>query len=179
MTPPVSIFPDGFRLDGRTALVTGSARGLGWEIARALAEAGARPVLHGRSAERLAPRVAELKAAGYPASAVTFDMADRPAMQAAVDGLGAVDILVHNVGERDRRPFDQISPEDFAALVDVDLVAAHALVKRVLPGMLARGWGRIILVTSIVGELATPGAASYAAARRARYVPSSRPAYAP
>lgn len=162
---PAPIFPDGFRLDGRTALVTGSARGLGWQIGRALAEAGARTVLHGRSAERLAPRVAELKAAGFPASAVTFDMADRPAMQAAVDGIGPVDVLVHNVGERDRRPFDQISPEDFAALVDVDLVAAHALVKRVLPGMLERGWGRIILVTSIVGELATPGAASYATAK--------------
>ncbi len=165
MKHPVSIFPDGFRLDGRTALVTGSARGLGWEIACALAQAGARTVLHGRSAERLAPRVADLAAAGHAASAVTFDMADRAAMRAAMAGAGQIDILVHNVGERDRRPFADISPEDFAALIDVDLVAAHALVKLVLPGMLERAWGRLVLVTSIVGELATPGAASYATAK--------------
>ena len=165
MKHAVSIFPDAFRLDGRTALVTGSARGLGWEIAQALAQAGARTILHGRSAERLAPRVADLAAAGHAASAVTFDMADRAAMATAMAATGPVDVLVHNVGERDRRPFAEISTDDFAALVDVDLLAAHALVKHVLPGMLDRGWGRVILVTSIVGELATPGAASYATAK--------------
>ena len=77
MKHPVSIFPDGFRLDGRTALITGSARGLGWEIARALAQAGARAILHGRSAERLAPRVAELKAAGVEVVATPSEMGQR------------------------------------------------------------------------------------------------------
>ena len=78
----MSTFPDQFRLDGRTALVTGSGRGLGWEMARGLAEAGARVLLHGRSAERLAPRVEELRRAGRAADAVGFDMADRAAMRA-------------------------------------------------------------------------------------------------
>src|SRR5262249_48647908 len=77
MHHPVSIFPHQFRLDGRTALITGSARGLGWEMAQALAQAGARILLHGRSPERLAPRLAELHGAGLQAGAVTFDMADR------------------------------------------------------------------------------------------------------
>ena len=92
-------------------------------------------------------------------------MADRPAMRQAVGSAGPIDILVHNVGERDRRPFAEIEPEDFARLIDVDLVAAHALVKLVAPGMIERGWGRLILVTSIVADLATPGASSYTAAK--------------
>ena len=165
MPHPVSIFPDQFRLHGRTALITGSGRGLGWEIAQALAQAGARVLLHGRSAERLAPRLATLRGAGFAADAIAFDMADRPAMRAAVESTGPIDILVHNVGERDRRPFAEIEPEDFARLVDVDLIVTHALVKLVAPGMIQRGWGRLILVTSIVADLATPGASSYTAAK--------------
>src|SRR6266478_5221158 len=80
MTPPMSTFPDRFRLDGRTALITGSGRGLGWEMAKGLAEAGARVLLHGRSRERLAPRLDYLKTAGHATGALCFDMADRVAM---------------------------------------------------------------------------------------------------
>jgi gluconate 5-dehydrogenase len=163
MPQPVPIFPDQFRLDGRIALITGSGRGLGWEIALGLAQAGAKVLLHGRSAEHLAPRLAALKGAGH--AAVAFDMADRPAMRDAMGRAGPIDILVHNVGERDRRPFAAIEPDDFARLVDIDLVAAHALVKLVVPGMIARGWGRLILVTSIVADLAVRDATSYAAAK--------------
>jgi len=132
----MSTFPDRFRLNGRTALITGSARGLGWEMAKGLAEAGAKVFLHGRSHERLAPRLAELRAAGHAAEALAFDMGDRAAMALEVAGAGPIDVLVHNVGERDRRPFADIEPEDFARLIDVDLVAAHALVKLVVPGMI-------------------------------------------
>lgn len=161
----MSTFPDLFRLDGRTALVTGSGRGLGWEMARGLAEAGARVLLHGRSKERLAPRLAELRQAGFAAGGLAFEMADRRAMQAAVAEAGPIDVLVHNVGERDRRPFAEISADDFARLVDVDLTAAHALVKAVVPTMVQRGWGRLILVASIVADLAVPGTVSYVAAK--------------
>lgn len=161
----MSTFPDKFRLDGRTALVTGSARGLGWEMAKGLAEAGARVLLHGRSPARLAPRLAELRAAGRPADAVTFDMADRTAMAAALKGADPIDILIHNVGERDRRPLLEIAPEEFARLVDTNLSAAQALARLVVPGMAARGWGRLILVTSIAAGLATQGASSYIAAK--------------
>jgi gluconate 5-dehydrogenase len=161
----MSTFPDQFRLDGRTALVTGSGRGLGWQMARGLAEAGARVLLHGRSADRLAPRLAELRHAGFAADGLAFDMADRKAMRDAVAKAGRIDVLVHNVGERDRRPFAEISSEDFARLVDVDLSAAHALVKAVVPAMLERSWGRLILVASIVADLAVPGTVSYVAAK--------------
>ena len=128
----MSIFPDRFRLDGRTALITGSGRGLGWEMAKALAEAGARILLHGRSRERLGPRLDDLKTAGYAAGGLCFDMADRASMRAEVSKAGAIDILIHNVGERDRRPLADIEPQDFARLVDVDLSAAHALIKLVV-----------------------------------------------
>lgn len=161
----MSTFPDRFRLDGRTALITGSGRGLGWEIAKGLAEAGARIVLHGRDRTRLAPRLAELHGAGAQADALAFDMADRAAMTAAMATAPAIDILVHNVGERDRRPFLDIEADAFARLIDVDLIAAHALVRVVVPGMLDRQWGRLILVTSIVADLAVPNASSYTAAK--------------
>ena len=161
----MSTFPDQFRLTGRTALVTGSGRGLGWEMAQGLAQAGAKVLLHGRSAERLAPRVAELRGAGFAADAIAFDMADRKAMAGAVAKAGPIDILIHNVGERDRRAFLDIEPEAFARLIDVDLTAAHALVSQLLPGMIERTWGRLILVTSIAGDLAVPNASSYVAAK--------------
>jgi gluconate 5-dehydrogenase len=161
----MSTFPDQFRLDGRTALVTGSGRGLGWEMAQGLAQAGARVLLHGRSAERLAPRVGELRAAGFAADAVAFDMADRKSMAEAVAKAGPIDILIHNVGERDRRAFLDIEPEAFARLIDIDLTAAHALVSQLVPGMIERAWGRLILVTSIAGDLAVPNASSYVAAK--------------
>ncbi|WP_439609914.1 SDR family oxidoreductase [Reyranella sp.] len=161
----MTTFPDKFRLDGRTALVTGSARGLGWEMAKGLAEAGARVLLHGRSHARLAPRLAELRAAGRATDGVVFEMADRTAMQLALAGAGPIDILIHNVGERDRRPFSHIDTDDFARLVDTDLSAGQALIRLVVPGMVDRGWGRLILVTSIAATLAAPGASSYIAAK--------------
>ena len=161
----MSTFPDQFRLNGRTALITGSGRGLGWAMAQGLAQAGARVLLHGRDRERLALRLQELRKAGHAADAMAFDMADRAAMKKQMAAAGPVDILIHNVGERDRRAFLEIEPEAFARLIDVDLTAAHALVSQVVPGMAERGWGRLILVTSIAGDLAVPNASSYVAAK--------------
>jgi gluconate 5-dehydrogenase len=161
----MSTFPDQFQLNGRTALITGSGRGLGWEMAQGLAQAGARVLLHGRTAERLASRVAEMRGAGFAADAIAFDMADRKSMADAVANAGPIDVLIHNVGERDRRAFLDIEPEAFARLIDVDLTAAHALVSLLVPGMIERAWGRLILVTSIAGDLAVPNASSYVAAK--------------
>ena len=161
----MSTFPDKFRLDGRTVLITGSGRGLGWEMAKGLAEAGARVLLHGRDRARLEPRLSELRGNGAAADALAFDMADRAAMKAEIARAHPIDVLIHTVGERDRRPFLEIDPEAFARLVDVDLTAAHALVHLLVPGMVERGWGRLIMVTSIVADLAVPNASSYSTAK--------------
>ena len=154
-------FPDKFRLDGRTALVTGSGQGLGWQMAKALAEAGATVLLHGRARERLEPRLAEVDGA----QALVFDIGDRAAMRQAIAAAPPIDILVHNVGARDRRSFADIEPDDFVRLIDLDLNAAHALAKLVIPHMQKQRWGRLIMVTSIVADLAGRGSVSYTAAK--------------
>ena len=159
---------DTFRLDGRVALVTGAARGLGWEMAKALAEAGAHVLINGRAPERVQPRIDALRVRGLSADMAIFDMADRAAMNQAVGAIlaaGRIDILINNVGERDRRSISKMSTDDFERLVDVDLNAAFALAKMVLPGMTERRAGRIIMVTSIAAELAVPGSASYIASK--------------
>ena len=160
---------DSFRLDGQIALVTGAARGLGWEMAQAFAEAGARVLLHGRTADAIQPRAAELSGRGLAADTVGFDLRDAPAIERAMDAVmarhGRIDILLNNVGERDRRSVQRIEPEDFDRLVAVDLGAVYRLIKRVMPGMIERRHGRIISVTSIVDQLAANGSPSYTAAK--------------
>ena len=155
-----------FCLEGRTALVTGSARGLGWEIARAMAEAGAHVILNGRTAEALAARANELAGAGLSAEAIRLDVADRAAVRTWFDDLRPeVDILVNNAGMRLRRPIEHLSPEDFARLLDAGLTSAFNLARTLAPGMIARGGGAIVNVTSIAGPLGKPADSGYVAAK--------------
>ncbi|MFF4689719.1 SDR family oxidoreductase [Streptomyces sp. NPDC001307] len=156
-----------FRLDGRTALVTGSVRGLGLEMARGLAGAGARVVLNGRSPASLEPVVARLRAQeGYDVTAAAFDVTDREGAEEAVRALGDVDILVNNVGHRDRRGVTEMTPKELAALLDVHLTSAYALSQTVARGLAARrAAGRIINVSSVVGQLGRTGDVAYATAK--------------
>ncbi|MGE0423817.1 MAG: SDR family NAD(P)-dependent oxidoreductase, partial [Reyranellaceae bacterium] len=160
---------DSFRLDGQIALVTGAVRGLGWEMAQAFAEAGARVLLHGRTGDAARRRADELAGRGLAAETVGFDMRDAAAIERAMDDVlarhGRIDILLNNVGERDRRSVRRIEPEDFDQLVAVDLGAVYRLVKRVMPGMIERRHGRILSVTSIVDRLAANGSPTYTAAK--------------
>lgn len=158
--------PVGFRLDGRTALVTGSVRGLGLEMARGLAQAGARVVLNGRNRTSLDAVVALLRREGYDVTAAAFDVTDREAAEEAVSALGAIDVLVNNVGHRDRRGVTEMTPDELAAMLDVHLTSAYALSQTVARGLAERGVpGRIINVSSVVGQLGRTGDVAYATAK--------------
>lgn len=140
-------------LEGRIALVTGAARGLGFEIAQRLIEDGATVWLNGRdrtSLEEAAKRI------GDGARPLPFDTSDDAATEEAFallaeDGL---DILVNNVGQRDRRPLDQLRREDMAAMLATNLVAPFDLARRAVPLMRARKYGRIVNITSIAADIA-------------------------
>ncbi|MEW2301113.1 SDR family oxidoreductase [Streptomyces sp. NPDC006655] len=155
-----------FSLTGRTALVTGSVRGLGLEMARGLAAAGARVVLNGRDTGALEAAVARLRADGLDVVGVAFDVTDRAAAEEAVTAVGALDILVNHVGHRDRRGVEEMTPDELSALLDTHLTSAYALSQTVARGLAARGTpGRIINVSSVVGQLGRTGDVAYATAK--------------
>ncbi|MCX7865189.1 MAG: SDR family NAD(P)-dependent oxidoreductase, partial [Novosphingobium sp.] len=137
-----------FRLDGRVALVTGSARNLGYEIARAYAEAGARVYLNGTDEERLWAAVDRLAAEGVRVHSALFDVTDEPAAAAQIERIfnecGRFDILVNNVGIRMREPITAIDSAGLRRMLDVHVVAAFALSRLVAPLMASSGYGRIV-----------------------------------
>ncbi|MFG1462778.1 SDR family oxidoreductase [Xanthobacter sp. DSM 24535] len=153
-----------FSLAGRTALVTGSAGGLGFEIAKGMAQAGAHVLLNGRNRPRLMEAARALTDHGT-VSVLPFDITDAAAVAQALERAPPVDILVNNAGARDRRPFFDLDDAAFQRLLDVDLVAPARLMRVVAGGMTARGEGRIINITSIAGPIARAGDAAYTAAK--------------
>ncbi|MDF3074641.1 MAG: gluconate 5-dehydrogenase [Alphaproteobacteria bacterium] len=155
-----------FSLKGKTALVTGGGRGLGFAMAQGLARAGAQVFINGR--DRKALEAAAEKLTGK-AEALAFDINDEAAARRALKTLekqgGQIDILINNVGQRDRRSLEALAPEDFTRLLQVDLVAAFGLCRLLAPGMKTRKFGRIINVTSIIAALGRAGDPGYAAAK--------------
>jgi gluconate 5-dehydrogenase len=152
-----------FDLAGRTALVTGSTRGLGLALARALADAGARVAINGRSAEAVDAVVAIFD----DAVAAPFDVTDDDAVAAAVERLGQVDVLVNNAGMTMRRPLLDVSPDEWRRVLDVNLTSAFVVARAVVPGMIERGSGKIVNVGSVMSELARPTVGPYAATKGA------------
>ena len=156
-----------FSLADRIAIVTGAGRGLGFEIARALAAAGATVHVHGRDAARLDEAVARIHEAGGQASALRFALEDTDAASAALAAIaarhGRLDILVNNAGARDRRPLDELDADALRRLLEVDLVAPFQLARAAAP-LMTHG-GRIINITSIAGPIARAGDAAYTAAK--------------
>jgi gluconate 5-dehydrogenase len=128
-----------FSLSGRTALVTGSVRGLGLEMARGLARAGARVVLNGRDAGTLDAAAARLRDEGLNVTAAAFDVTDQDTARESITALEPVDVLVNNVGHRDRRGVDALAPGDLARLLEVHLISAYALSQVVARDLISRG----------------------------------------
>jgi gluconate 5-dehydrogenase len=161
--------PSPFSLSGKVALVTGAARGLGRAMAISLAEAGAHALVNGRDAGRLAPVVEGLRQRGLLASPLVFDVADEAACAAAFDTIardfGRLDILVSNVGFRNRRPIGELHRADMRHMLEVNVTAPFGLAKAAAAMMLPRRQGRLIFVTSVAGPLSRSGDAAYTASK--------------
>ncbi len=166
--PPSSAPRSPFSLHSCRALVTGAGRGLGFEIARALAQAGAAVWLNGRDAAALQAAADALNrdAPPHPAQALAFDITDPAATDAAFATLaahGGVQILVNNVGLRDRRPLDAFALGEVRTLLDANLVAPFDLARRAARQM--GPGGRIVNITSIAGPISRGGDAVYTMAK--------------
>ena len=155
-----------FSLSGQTALVTGSAAGLGLEIATALALAGAHVLVNGRDQRRLDAAVTGIIRKGGHAEPFLLDVFDGAAVTARMAQAPAIHILVNNAGARDRRGFLDMETDAFRALIELDLIAPAHLTREVARAMAKRGQGgRIINITSIAGPLSRAGDAAYTTAK--------------
>ncbi len=156
---------------GRVALVTGAASGIGLQVAHDLAAQGATVCIVDRDAEGAQRAAQAIAAAGGTAQAHVADLADPPAIEALMDRLlalhGAIDILVNNAGIVSTQPAAQVSLAQWQATLGVNLTAPMLLSQRVLAGMQARGWGRIVNVSSISGVRAGTGRLAYGTSKAA------------
>ena len=161
---------DAFKLDGKTAIVTGAGRGLGAAIAVGLAQAGADVVISARTESELAEVAQQIQPCGRRAVSVPLDLAaDEPSrlVDAAVEAFGRVDIVVNNVGGAMPKPFLDTRVKDLERAFSFNVGTAHALSLAAVPVMLANGGGSIINVTSSMGRLAGRAFLAYGTAKAA------------
>jgi len=158
-----------FSLKGKVALVTGATHGIGFELASALAKAGAKIAFNDRDSEALARGMAMYKDAGIDAKGYVCDVTDEAEvnkMVAQIEAdIGSVDILVNNAGIIKRVPMHEMKAEDFRQVVDVDLTGPFIMAKAVLPSMMEKRSGKIINMCSMMSELGRETVSAYAAAK--------------
>ena len=158
-----------FDLSGLTALVTGSSRGLGRAIAEGMAKAGAKLIINGVDPKRVEQAVAEFRAAGHQAEGAAFNVTDEPAILAAFENFDktgvAIDIIVNNAGIQHVAPVEDFPPEKWDAIIAINLSATFHTTRLALPGMKAKGWGRIVNTASAHSLVASPNKSAYVAAK--------------
>ena len=161
-----------FDITGRTALVTGSSRGIGYALALGLAQAGARVVVNGRDAAAVQRAVESIAAAtGSDVRVGAFDVTDpatvREGIAAIEDSVGPLEICVNNAGVQRRAPFTEFPDADWQLLLSTNVTSAFLVGREVARRMQPRGSGRIINIASLQSEVSRPGIAPYAATKGA------------
>ena len=158
-----------FSLDGRVALVTGSSRGLGLSMARALAEHGAQVLINSRNAENVETAVAQLRHDALKAAALPFDLTDSAATSEAVSQIigeyGRLDIVINNAGVQHRVPLTEWADDDWVRVLDTNLSACFRLSREAARVMIPQGYGRIINTGSVIAILARPTIHAYAGSK--------------
>jgi 3-oxoacyl-[acyl-carrier protein] reductase len=158
-----------FRLDNKTALVTGASQGIGEAVARLLAAQGARVVLAARNEEKLQRLAAEIEAGGGSARPLVLDVSQPETfgerLKSLPEDFAGVDILVNNAGITADNLLARMSLDDWEKVLRTNLTGAFALTKEVVRGMMKKRWGRVINVSSVVGLMGNAGQANYAAAK--------------
>src|SRR5450755_389159 len=158
-----------FDLFGRTALVTGSSRGLGRAIAEGLARAGARLIVNGIDPAGVQSTVAEMRAAGHAAEGSAFDVTDEAGIVAAftrfdADGI-EIDILVNNAGIQVRKPLVEFTSAEWRKVIETNLTSAFVIGREAAKRMIPRQRGKIVNIGSLASELARPTVGAYTAAK--------------
>ena len=152
-------------INGAVVLVTGASSGIGAATARAASQAGARVVLAARREDQIRQLAAELGAAVHVRCDVTDSKPVAAAVDAATSAFGRIDVLVNNAGQGLHAPLEQIDPEDFRAVLDLNLVAPLVTMQAVVPVMRKQGAGSIVNVSSGITFSALPGSAAYSASK--------------
>ncbi|WOI11626.1 SDR family oxidoreductase [Thalassospira lucentensis] len=158
-----------FSLAGKTALITGSSRGLGRAFAEGLAAAGATVILNGTNSERLSQACKEMSDAGMKVDMSLFDVTDEAAIRAAFDRFDAagmqIDILINNAGIQFRKPMLELDTADWQRVIDTNLTSAFMIGREAAKRMVKRGHGKIVNIGSLTSELARATVAPYTVAK--------------
>lgn len=158
-----------FSLENKVALVTGGAYGIGFAMARAMANAGAQIAFNCRSEEHLQTALKEYEKLGIQAKGYICDVTKEAEVRQMVSdieqSIGTIDILVNNAGIIKRIPMVEMKVSEFEEVIDIDLIAPFIMAKAVIPGMIQKGHGKIINVCSMMSELGRETVSAYAAAK--------------